>query len=58
MIKFVNNSSALAHGQIPNNKPCDLIGEWIKNNLNINKNLIEVNVNSGLTIRELIINKI
>ena len=57
MIKFLNNSSALGHGKIPNNKACDLVGDWIQKNLKIDKNLITVSLNSGLTIRELKINK-
>jgi len=57
MIKFLNISSALGHGRIPNNKACDLVGDWIEKNLNIDKNLIHVSMNSGLKIRELKIDK-
>ncbi len=56
-MKFNNISSALGHGRIPNNKACDLVGDWIEKNLNIDKNLIHVSMNSGLKIRELDINK-
>lgn len=56
-MKFKNISSALGHGSIPNNRPCDLVGNWIEKNLNIDKNLIHVSMNSGLKIRELDINK-
>ena len=57
MTTYKNEKTACEHGNIPDNEVCNLIGNWIQKNLKIDKNLITVSLNSGLTIRELKIDK-